>query len=235
MTGERIEIAASDGSGDFGAYLAPLPADPSPGIVLLHEILGITPWIVDVADEFAARGYCVIAPDMFWRLEPGFVADFRIPEQRDKGFRFRGEIDHGKAVEDIAAAMENLKARPQCNGKIAVAGFCMGGTLTYLSATRLKPDAAIVYYGTEVHRFLDEGPDISCPALFHAGTRDHHVPMDLLDKNRGALEDLPGITFHLYEAGHAFANTHKPEDLGYSPAATEAAHAHSFALLETLR
>lgn len=235
MTGERITIAATDGSGDFGAYLAPLPAEPGPGLVLLHEILGLTEWIVEVADQFAARGFCVIAPDMFWRLEPGFVADFRIQEQRDKGFRFRGEIDHGKAVEDIAAAMETLKARPDCNGKIAVAGFCMGGTLTYLSATRLNPDAAIVYYGTEVHRFLDEGPNIACPLLYHAGTQDHHVPLELLDTIRGALEDVPGVTFHLYEAGHAFANTHKPESLGYAPAATEAAHARSFDFLETLR
>lgn len=235
MTGQRIKIPASDGSGDFGAYLAPLPAKPSPGIVMLHEILGITDWIAEVSDLFAGRGYCVIAPDMFWRLEPGFVADFRIPEQRDKGFRFRGEIDHNKAVEDIAAAIENLKMRPECNGKVAVAGYCMGGTLTYLSATRLNPDAAIVYYGTEVHRFLEEGRDISCPAIFHAGDHDHHVPLALLNKIRGALEDLPGVTFHIYNAGHAFANSHKPEEAGYSPGLTEAAHARSFDLLETLR
>lgn len=235
MTGQRVKIAASDGSGDFGAYVAPLPMEPAPGIVMLHEILGITDWIVEVADQFAARGYCVVAPDMFWRLEPGFVADFRIPEQRNKGFRFRGEIDHNKAVEDIAAAIENLKARPECNGKIAVAGFCMGGTLTYLSATRLNPDAAIVYYGTEVHRFLEEGPNISCPTIFHAGDHDHHVPLELLNKIRGALEDLPGVTFHIYDAGHAFANTHKPEGEGYSPGSTEAAHARSFEFLETLR
>ena len=235
MTGQRIKIAATDGSGEFGAYVAPFPAEPSPGIVMLHEILGITDWIVEVTDQFAARGFCVIAPDMFWRLEPGFVADFRIPEQRDKGFRFRGEIDHSKAIEDIAAAIDYLKAQPQCNGKVAVAGFCMGGTLTYLSATRLKPDAAVVYYGTEVHRFLEEGPNISCPTIFHAGTNDHHVPLDLLNKIRGALEDLPGVAFHIYDAGHAFANTHKSEEQGHSPGATEAAHARSFEFLERLR
>ncbi len=235
MTGQRTKIAASDGSGEFGTYLAPLPKEPGPGIVMLHEILGITGWIEEVSNLFAARGYCVIAPDMFWRLEPDFVADFRVPEQRDKGFRFRGEINHAKAVEDIAAAIENLKARPECNGKIAVAGYCMGGTLTYLAATRLNLDAAIVYYGTEVHRFLDEGQNISCPTIFHAGNNDHHVPLELLGTIRDALEDLPGVTFHTYDAGHAFANTHKPEEQGYSPSATEVAHARSFDLLETLR
>ena len=230
--GQRINIAATDSSGEFGAYVSPLPAKPGPGIVMLHEILGITPWIEEVADQFAARGYCVIAPDMFWRLEPNFVADYRIPEQRGKGLRFRGEINQDRAVEDIAAVIDTLKALPECNGRIAVVGYCMGGTLTYLSAARLNPDAAVVYYGTEVHRFLDEGPDISCPTIFHAGDHDHHVPLELLNEIRDALEHLPGITFHVYDADHAFANTHRPELFSAGP--TEQAHTRSFELLDTL-
>ena len=230
--GERIKLTASDDSGEFGAYLSPLPAKPGPGIVMLHEILGITPWIEEVADQFAARGYCVAAPDMFWRLEPNFVADYRIPEQREKGLRFRGEINHDKAIEDIVTAIENLQARPECNGKIGVIGFCMGGTLTYLSAARLKPDAAVVYYGTEVQNFLGEGPNISCPTIFHAGDHDHHVPPELLKEIRGALENLPSVTFHLYDADHAFANTHRPELFSADP--TKQAHARSFELLDTL-
>ena len=230
--GQRIDIDAADGSGAFGAYLSPLPAQPGPGIVMLHEILGITLWIEEVADQFASRGYCVISPDMFWRLEPGFVADYRIPKEREKGMRFRGEIKHDKAVEDISAAIDNLKARPECNGKIAVVGYCMGGTLTYLSAARLNPDAAVVYYGTEVHNFLDEGPTISCPTIFHAGDHDHHVPLALLNTIRDALEGLPSITFHVYDADHGFANTHRQELFSAGP--TEQAHARSFDLLDTL-
>ena len=230
--GERIKLTASDDSGEFGAYLSQLPANPGPGIVMLHEILGITPWIEEVADQFAARGYCVAAPDMFWRLEPNFVADYRIPEQREKGLRFRGEINHDKAIEDIVTAIENLQARPECNGKIGIIGFCMGGTLTYLSAARLKPDAAVIYYGTEVQNFLGEGPNISCPTIFHAGDHDHHVPLELLKEIRGALEGLPSVTFHLYDADHAFANTHRPELFSADP--TEQAHVRSFKLLDTL-
>ncbi|MEE2997194.1 MAG: dienelactone hydrolase family protein [Pseudomonadota bacterium] len=231
--GRRVKIAATDGSGAFGAYVSPLPALQGPGIVMLHEILGITPWIEEVADQFAARGYCVIAPDMFWRLEPDFVADYRIPKQREKGLRFRGKIDHDKAVDDIAAVIDNLKSLPECNGKIAVVGYCMGGTLTYLASARLNPDAAIVYYGTEVQKFLDEGPNIFCPTIFHAGDRDHHVPLELLNEIRDTLEDLPDVTFHVYDADHAFANTHRPELFSAGP--TEQAHARSFELLDTLR
>ena len=227
-----VNIAARDGTGQFGAYVSPLPAKPGPGVVMLHEILGLTTWIEEIADQFAGRGYCVISPDMFWRLEPGFVADYRIPEQREKGLRLRGEIDHNKAVEDIAAAIDNLKAQSKCNGKIAVVGYCMGGTLTYLSAARLKLDAAVVYYGTELHDFLDEGLNISCPTIFHAGDHDHHVPPELLNIIRDALEGLPNITFHVYNADHAFANTHRPELFLSDP--TKQAHERSFDLLDSL-
>ena len=231
--GQQLRIAATDGSGTFKAYLSPRSGAPGPGIVMLHEILGITPWIKEVADQFAARGYCVISPDMFWRLEPDFVADHRIPEQREKGLRFRDEIDHDKAVDDIAAVIDTLKSLYECNGRIAVVGYCMGGTLAYLSSTRLNPNAAIIYYGTEVQKFLDEGPNISCPTMFHAGNHDRHVPLELLSEIQDALGELPDITFHMYDADHAFANTHRPEL--FSASHTEQAHARSFELLDTLR
>ena len=232
MTSDRIELSATDDSGKFGAYLAALPKTPGPGVVMLQEILGITPWIHEIANQFSVRGYCVAFPDIFWRLKPDFVADYRIPQQRERGLQLRSEINHEKAIDDIAAMIEHLKALPECNGKIAVVGFCMGGTLAYLSAARLKPDAAIVYYGTEVHRFLDEGLNINCPTIFHAGVHDQHVPLDLLNTIKGALEDLPSVVFHLYDADHAFANTHRPELFQAAP--TERAHELSFKLLDTL-
>ena len=125
MTGQDIRISSADG-GEFGAYLATPDSGQGPGIVMLHEIFGVTRWIRETADLFAAQGYCVLAPEMFWRLEPDFVADFRIPEERERGFRYRGLIDHDKAIEDIAASIERLKALSQCNGKIGVTGFVPG-------------------------------------------------------------------------------------------------------------
>ena len=176
MLGQMITIPASDG-GEFGAFQSlSADTDPVPGIVLLHEIFGVTGWIKDTADMFAQQGFCVVAPDMFWRLQPNFVADFNIPEQRQAGMRHKANIDHGKAVDDIAAAMAHLKALPECNGRIGVTGFCTGGTLAYLAATRLKPDAAAPYYGTQIHGCLDEGKNIACPTIFHMGTQDDHVP-----------------------------------------------------------
>lgn len=233
MSGERIDITADDG-GTFGAYLA-LPPDnrPAPGIVLLHEIFGVTDWIRETVDLFADRGFCVIAPEMFWRLEPDFVADHNDPAQRERGIQHKAALDHGKAIADIAAVIARLKSLPECNGRIGATGFCTGGTLAYLTAARLNIDAAVAYYGTQIHEFLDEGKNISCPTIFHMGDRDGHVPPDIADQVRMATADVPDIEIHLYGAGHAFAHSGRPDH--YVAEASDLAHARTFAFFDRLR
>lgn len=200
---------------------------------MLHEIFGVTDWIRKTADRFAEHGFCVAAPDMFWRLEPNFVADFRDPEQREQGIRYKQSIDHHKAMTDIAAVMSSLKSMPECNGKIGVTGFCTGGTLTYLAAARLDIDAAVAYYGTQIHEFLDDGRNITCPSVFHMGEKDDHVPQDLADRVQAALIGIPDIAIYMYEAGHAFAHTERLDH--YSAVASQKAHARTFALFDKLR
>ena len=232
MSGQQIKVSASDG-GDFDAYLA-LPAEPSaPGIIMLHEIFGVTDWIRKTADLFAEQGYCVAAPDMFWRLEPNFVADFRDPAQREQGILHKQAIDHDKAMDDIAAVMSSLKSMPECNGKIGVTGFCTGGTLAYLAACHLDVDAAAAYYGTQIHEFLGEGKNITCPTIFHMGDKDDHVPRDLPELVRAAVAGVPKISIYSYDAGHAFAHTERLDH--YSEDASLTAHARTFALFDELR
>ena len=90
MPGESISIPATDGSGSFSTYLTGPANKQAPAIVLLHEIYGVTGWVIETADLFAARGYRVAAPDIFWRLEPNFTADHSDSTSRDKGLRYRG-------------------------------------------------------------------------------------------------------------------------------------------------
>lgn len=239
MTGRQIKISAMDG-GEFDAYLAKPTApssgaDPAsgPGIIMLHEIFGVTDWIRETADLFADHGFCVVAPDMFWRMEPNFDGDHDSAEQTAQGRQFKADIDHEKAMDDLSAVIAALNTMPECNGKIGVTGFCTGGTMTYLAAARLKLDAAAAYYGTEIHKFLDEGKNISCPAIFHMGDKDDRVPENTPDLLREALTGVPHIAFHMYDAGHAFANTHRPDYL--SQAAADAAHARTFELFDGLR
>ena len=236
MSGQRIRISAADG-GEFDAYLAlPTPgsAGPSaPGIVMLHEIFGVTEWIRETADLFAEHGYCVAAPDMFWRLEPNFVGDHRDAEQTAQGRRYKQLIDHAKAIDDIAAVIGRLKSMPECNGKIGVTEFCTGGTLTYLAAARLDIAAAAAYYGTQIHEFFDEGSNIACPTVFHMGENDDRVPAGLPAMTRAALNGVPHIAVYTYDAGHAFAHTGRPDY--YSEAASRTAHAWTFELFDRLR
>ncbi len=232
MSGQQIKITASDG-GEFDAYLA-LPTEPSaPGIVMLHEIFGVTDWIRETADLFAEHGFCVAAPDMFWRLEPNFIADHRDSEQTEKGRRYKQLIDHDKAVDDIGAVISSLKSMRNCNGKVGVTGFCTGGTLTYLAAARLDIDAAVAYYGTQIHEFLGEGKNITCPTVFHMGDKDDRVPQGLPDMLRAAFTGIPNIAIYIYEAGHAFAHTGRPDY--YSEVASQKAHARTFGLFDELR
>lgn len=232
MTGSQIKIDATDG-GAFDVYLAAPDNGPAPLIIMLHEIYGVTDWVRETADMFAARGYLVAAPDMFWRLEPNFEADHRDSAQRDQGLKYRGLIDRDRAVDDIAAVIAALKSRPDCNGRVGVTGFCMGGTLTYLAAARLEIDAGVAYYGTQIHEHLDEGGKINCPTLLHFGDRDDHVPVELADEIRAALVDNPDISFARYDAGHAFSNDHRPGF--YDQAASDAAHARTFELFGKLQ
>ena len=232
MPGDRIKIDADDG-GSFGAYVSLPGKTPEPGVVILHEIFGVTDWITETADLFAAHGYCVIAPDMFWRMEPNFVGDHLSAEDTARGRRYKAEIDMDKAMDDLAATIARLKSMPGCNGRVAVTGFCTGGTMTDLAAARLRIDAASVYYGTQVHEYLGDGKDIACPTIFHMGDSDDRVPADTYDLVKAAVEGVPDVALHLYEAGHAFANTHRPEL--YSEAASLEAHARTFELFDRLR
>ena len=233
MPRQSISIPATDGSGAFDTYLTGPSDGNAPAIVLLHEIYGVTGWVTETADFFAERGYTVAAPDMFWRLEPNFTADHRDSTSRDKGLRYRGMIDRDKAVEDIAALIGHLKTRPGFNGRIGVTGFCMGGTLTYLAATRLKIDAAVAYYGTQIHEHLDEAANISCPTMLHMGGRDDHVPEALAKTIRDALSGVPGVTIHRYDAGHAFCNTHREDHYQKEP--SDLSHARTFGMFDRLR
>ena len=208
-SGTTIQIQADDG-GTFAAYLAPPPAAPGPALVLVQEIFGITDWIRETADMFAAEGYVVAAPDMFWRLEPNFVADHDVPEQRRQGLAYRGEIDHGKGVSDIDALLRHLCGLPACNGRKAVFGFCLGGTFAYLSSTRLEIDKAVSYYGTQIHEFLDEGKNIGCPLMMHMGEHDDAFPVEDRNRIHAALIGIPHVSIYMYDAGHAFCNTHRP-------------------------
>ena len=224
MKGTYVTIAAKDG-GSFKAYLAKPEKGSGPGIVLLQEIFGINRYIRDVADYYAEEGYVVIAPDLFWRLEPGVELD---EIQFEKAFGLYQKFNVAKAVDDIVASVTALKARPECAGKIGALGFCLGGALAYLAAAHVGVDCAVGYYGVGIEKSLDLVPKIKCPLVLHFAAADKFVPEAAREQIRAAFAGNQDVEIHVYSGvDHAFA---RPGGLAYNKPAALMAHSRSVAL-----
>jgi len=224
MKGTYVTIAAK-GGGSFKAYLAKAEKGSGPGIVLLQEIFGINQYVRDVADYYAEEGYVVIAPDLFWRLEPGVELD---ETQFEKAFSLYQKFDVAKAVEDIAASVAALKARPECVGKTGALGFCLGGALAYLAAAHVGVDCAVGYYGVGIEESLDLVPKIKCPLVLHFAADDKFVPEAAREQIRAAFAGNQDVEIHVYPGvDHAFA---RPGGHAYNKPAAVMAHSRSIAL-----
>jgi carboxymethylenebutenolidase len=224
MKGSYLTIAAKDG-GSFKAYLAKPEKGSGPGIVLLQEIFGINQYVRDVADYYAEEGYVVIAPDLFWRLEPGVELD---ESQFEKAFGLYQKFDVAKAVDDIAASVTALRARPECVGKIGALGFCLGGALAYLAAADVGVDCAVGYYGVGIEKSLDLVPKIKCPLVLHFAADDKFVPEAAREQVRAAFAGNQDVEIHVYPGvDHAFA---RPGGHAYNKPAALMAHSRSIAL-----
>ncbi len=200
-----ITIASLDGQ-EFGAYLAVPPSGKGPGLVLLQEIFGVNAEMRRIADWYAARGFVVICPDLFWRQEPGLQLTDQSAAEWQKAFELYKGLDEAKAVEDGAAALQFLRGHEACNGQVGAVGFCLGGKLAYLLAVRFAPDCAVGYYGVAIEQALAEAVNLRGPLMLHIAGRDQFCPPEAQAKIHTALAALPLVTLHDYPAqDHAFA------------------------------
>jgi carboxymethylenebutenolidase len=194
--GEEIRITAADG-GTFAGYLA-LPArTPAPGLLVLPEIFNSNPHIRSVADGYAADGFIALAPDVYWRQEPGSYLPYT-DDGRAKAWALSGRLDNDQLTRDLGDAIAALRARPDCNGKIGVMGFCLGGLLAYLASVRLPIDAAVSYYGVKIDPHLGEADRLGCPLLMHFAGNDPHVPPESVAAIQARLGGLSNVSIHLY-------------------------------------
>ena len=170
-----ITIQASDGSGSFGAYLAVPKSGSGPGLVIAQEIFGVNKTMRDIADDYAEEGYVVLVPDLFWRQEPGVQLGHSEADMQ-RAFGFYGGFDEAKGVADLQSTIDALRAMPQCNGKIGVLGFCLGGKLAYLAATRTDADVAVAYYGVGIEKAIDEIDKVKGRLVMHVAELDKFCP-----------------------------------------------------------
>ncbi|MFO1162878.1 MAG: dienelactone hydrolase family protein [Reyranellaceae bacterium] len=212
--GENIRLKSA--AGEIGAYLATPKGSPKGGIVVIQEIFGCNHHIRAVTDKFAADGYLALAPCFFDHLKPGIELGYT-PDTLAEGRKYVMELGVDKAVQDVDAAIAELKRRG--TPKVAVTGFCWGGTITWLSATRLKPAAAIGYYGGGIHGTRNEKPTV--PTMLHFGDKDMHIPMTHVNELRSLH---PDVLIYDYPADHGF---HCDERGSYDAAASKQAYART--------
>jgi len=226
LAGQSTTIAAPDG-GTFGAYLAIPECGSGPGIVLLQEIFGVNASIRAVADHYAEEGYVVLAPDLFWRLQPGVELGHGDADMA-AAFNLYERFDVEAAVGDIRATVAALRARAECTGQVGALGFCLGGLLATLAAARAGVDCAVGYYGVGIEARLDEAAGIIIPLALHFGSADCHVPPEALAAIQARLGAKPNVELHIYPgADHAFAAPGRP---GFDKPAAMMAHSRSIAL-----
>ena len=228
MSSYEVTIEGKDG--DFMGYLSS-PANGGPGIIVIQEIFGVNAWLRDVCDMLADKGYMALAPDLFWRIQPGVQLDATIEEHFNQGLDLYGKFDVDKGIEDIQTAITDLRKREGCNGKVGTTGFCLGGLLTFLSGTRTDTDASAAYYGVGIEGLLGESGNIKSPMLIHIADEDAFVPKEASDQVRSALQGHEMVSIHTYEGcDHGFA---RDSDVGhYNEEATELAHGRTLTLFK---
>ncbi|NVK43289.1 MAG: dienelactone hydrolase family protein [Oceanospirillaceae bacterium] len=203
--GTTIDIQAKDGSGSFQGYLAVPASGSGPGIVLLQEIFGVNDTIRAIADYYAEEGYVVLAPDLFWRQEPGIELGYA-PDEWQKAFGFYQGFDQDLGIEDIDASVEALRERSECSGQIGALGFCLGARLAYLTACRCHVEVAVGYYGMGIQDHLDEAANIKGRLVLHFAEKDEYCPAEHRDEIYAALQGQDNVELYLYPGvDHAFA------------------------------
>ncbi len=227
MQGRDVEIQAAD-SGAFQAYMSLPEGGSGPGLVVLQEIFGVNGHIRAVCDYFAEEGYVTLAPDMFWRDEPGFQTGYD-EDGFAKAFAAMGRFDADKGAEDIATAVAWLRGHEVCTGGVGAMGFCLGGKLAFLAATRAGVDCAIGYYGVGIENSLDELAGTDCPILLHFAGADEYVPPDAVAKIEAGCADRPETEIYTYPgADHGF---NCDERDNYDRPTAIMAHSRTIALL----
>jgi carboxymethylenebutenolidase len=204
--GQTVKLEGEDGH-QLDGYRANPSGSPRGGLVVIHEIFGVTSHIKRVTDGFAADGYVALAPALFDRVERGVSMGY-LPADIERGRALRAKAGWDTMVTDVRAAVEALRAERL---KVGVVGYCMGGSLAWLAATRIAGvTAAVSYYGGAVAEFAREQP--RCPVLMHFGETDQSIPAEHWDRIRAAH---PATPMHIYPAGHGFncderASYHEP-------------------------
>jgi carboxymethylenebutenolidase len=201
---DRMTIKGRDGA--FGAYIATPKTLPAPAVVVLQELFGVNADIRRTCDELAEQGFIAVAPDLFWRQEPGVDLGVNSESDWQHGLRLYQAYDRDSGVGDIRDVVDAVAKLHHCTGKIAVQGYCFGALMTFLTAVRGHVDAAVAYHGADTEKYLGEVDNLHAPLLMHLGEEDEFISKAAQAQIRAALAGRLDATVCSYPGQHhAFA------------------------------
>src|ERR1700723_45386 len=225
---DHITIEGHDGA--FAAYIAPPKTVPAPAIVVLQELFGVNADIRKTCDELAEQGFLAVAPDLFWRQEPG--VDLSVTSEADwqHGLRLYGVYDRDAGAKDVEDTVNAVRGLPECAGKVAVLGYCLGALMVFLTAVRFRGvDAAVAYHGGDTEKYLGEADGLNTPLLMHLGEEDEFISKPAQAQIKTALAGKPNATVYSYPGQrHAFS---RHGGAHYNAEAAALAHQRTYAFL----
>lgn len=202
---DTAKISTLSGEDSFDAYVARPAGDPKAAILVIQEIFGVNPGIREKCDKWAEAGYLAVAPDLFWRLERNIQLDPDVEEEFNRALNLMGKYDPDQGVKDIESTIHWIR-REAGVPKVGCVGYCLGGKMAYLAATRTDVDASVGYYGVMIDQMLNEAKALAKPLMLHIPTADHFVSPEAQKAMHDGLDSHPKVTLHDYEGlDHGFA------------------------------
>jgi carboxymethylenebutenolidase len=225
---DRITIEGRDGA--FGAYISRPTALPAPAVVVLQELFGVNADIRKTCDELAEQGFLAVAPDLFWRQEPGVdLSNVTSDGDWQHGLRLYQAYDRDSGVRDIEDTVDAVAKVPGCTGKVAVLGYCLGALMVFLTSVRYGVDAAVAYHGSDTEKYLGEIDGLHAPMLMHLAEEDEFISKSAQAQIKEALAKKPNATVYSYPGqNHAFS---RHGGAHYNAEAAALAHERTYAFL----
>src|SRR5277367_4678765 len=193
--------------GTFAAYIARPKTSPARAVVVLQELFGVNADIRKTCDELAEQGFLAVAPDLFWRQEPG--VDLNVTSEADwqHGLRLYQTYERDAGAKEVKDTIDAVCSLPECNGKVAILGYCLGALMVFLTAVRYDGfDAAVAYHGGNTEKYLGELDGLTAPLLMHLAEEDEFISKAAQAAIKAALAKKPHTTVYSYPGqNHAFS------------------------------
>ena len=202
---DHITVQGQDGK--FAAYIARPKTLPAPAVVVLQELFGVNADIRKHCDELAEQGYLALAPDLYWRQEPGIDLNVTSAADWQHGLRLYSAYQRDAGVKDIKDTIDAVRNLTECNGKVALLGYCLGALMVFMTAVRNEGiDAAVWYHGADTDKYLGEVDGLHAPILMHIAEEDEFISKAAQAAIRAAVAKKPNASVYSYRGQcHAFS------------------------------